>query len=1594
MKTHRLPILRTFLFAVLLLLAGLLFWSAPVHAEGSRELTAEGGDRPYTEWYDHKDAGVLRHQIVKVYAKAGETLYFGSSVTDNVNKQDIVMRYTGADDSGYEPFTTAPGQQGMELVYDTNTGDNAGYLMNREQEKAGPDIAGAGTGYKPLVFKVTETGNYEFEFHAWLDSGNRNNPRPLNVDSNDAWKANGQGDSTVAAWDVTVAKADGTQVPGRVFTHFLTLNMGNNGRSLESKVRVLTLDGFQYCVDMNGMDPFGFIFFANNRGLVVDDTNNSYYHSFYSDNPGQGVDIDTLINHDPSLQLNSPIVPDNGLDINDRIFFNTPDAELLESLGMAQEPDTSGTVSDFKFTGFKEGFGYVGEGGTFTFNAQNISSYELKIDLRNYQEKQADGSYKSVDHGIVTIGNACVDGLNSVSWDGRDADGSVLPAGRCDLTQVTLQARGGEVHLPLLDVENNPGGIIVERCNGTGTDAERHTIDYNNTTVPALNGADADQSAGVDSTDGAMKFSGNKGNRTILDVWVYYKIGDPGSLSTNLELIPRTDDTNGEIRGLVFYDSNKDGIYAKIDQDYPLPNVTVELLGPDGKTVIATTTTDISGGYVFTNVPFSEDAYRVQVVSPYPGMNACTTKDKTDAAKTNELQLDTVDPATPNVTNTDVGYYVPPETISIPVQKLWNDVGDTTARPGEIVVRLLKDGKPTLESLTLNAGNGWRGSFDNLLKFENGKAIQYTIAEVAVDGYTSQTQGDMTSGYTLVNTRVGKTSLSGTKTWKDDGGARPEVTLTLKAGGTPVAGAVPVWDKTGDVWTWSFDNLDKFDGNGRLITYTVEEAVPDGYKAEYDGNNITNIRFGTTEVTGQKIWQDGGQNNSQRPNITLTLKADGEVVKDAVPFWTYGESTWSYTFENLLKYNKEGQLITYTVEEAPMDGYTTTMNGNDITNTRTGVTSLEGKKIWQDDNDVDGKRPPEVTVQLMQSIDHGAPVPVDGKTAVIDEAAGWSYSFTDLPAYDSQGRGIIYTVAEKGVDPGDYSTSYDGTDIINTHPANPTIEVAGAKTWEDNNDAEGLRPESITVHLMKDGVEAASQTVTGPDWQYRFEGLEAGTADNPIHYTVKEDPIEHYTTSYDGANITNTRIPTITVSGTKTWKDGHSANRPYLDLILMANGVEQSDKTPEWSKQDDDVWTYEYRNLDKFDAEGKTITYTVTEAIPAGYGGYQDPENPFNFTNVRDEVTSLHGRKTWSDKNNQDGLRPESVTVQLMQSIGGAAATPVEGQTRVMSAENDWTYNFERIPGYDQNGDAIVYTVKEIDLPDGYSADYNGSNIVNVHPAREKIQITGTKTWGDDNDASGKRPGSVRVHLMANGVEIAAQTVYGPDWQYIFENLDKTGDDGSLVAYTVVEDPVPGYDTIYNGYNITNQCRDCSVPPEPKKLGSISGNVFYDDNWDKKWDHDTEAPVGNIVVTLYNEAGDKVGETFADSNGYYRFTDLEYGAYTVSVSDRGDGYVCTTENQQQKITLDAPEQEAADVGFAKKEPPVDPPVDPPVNPPVNPPTDPGTPDIVPPQSFEMPPQVPAASVNPNTGTRAAYAGVFGAVPLLAVTAVLRKVRRR
>ena len=73
-----------------------------------------------------------------------------------------------------------------------------------------------------------------------------------------------------------------------------------------------------------------------------------------------------------------------------------------------------------------------------------------------------------------------------------------------------------------------------------------------------------------------------------------------------------------------------------------------------------------------------------------------------------------------------------------------------------IVTMLMANGNAVSDkTLTLNAGNNWSGSFDNLDEYEGDIEIVYTIAEVEVpEGYESVITGDAETGFTVTNTYV------------------------------------------------------------------------------------------------------------------------------------------------------------------------------------------------------------------------------------------------------------------------------------------------------------------------------------------------------------------------------------------------------------------------------------------------------------------------------------------------------------------------------------------------------------------------------------------------------------------------------------------------------------------------------------------------------------------------------------------------------------------------------------------------------------------------------------------------------------------------
>lgn len=105
--------------------------------------------------------------------------------------------------------------------------------------------------------------------------------------------------------------------------------------------------------------------------------------------------------------------------------------------------------------------------------------------------------------------------------------------------------------------------------------------------------------------------------------------------------------------------------------------------------------------------------------------------------------------------------------------------------------------------------------------------------------------------------------------------------------------------------------------------------------------------------------------------------------------------------------------------------------------------TVSGTKVWDDNNNQDGKRAEDIKVRLMNGTTE-----VASKTVTPDASGNWNFSFADLPKYDDNGNEIAYTVKEDAV--AGYDTKITGdvkTGFVITNSHTPeTIDISGTKT--------------------------------------------------------------------------------------------------------------------------------------------------------------------------------------------------------------------------------------------------------------------------------------------------------------------------------------------------------------------------------------------------------------------------------------------------------------------------------------------------------------------------------------------------------------------
>lgn len=156
------------------------------------------------------------------------------------------------------------------------------------------------------------------------------------------------------------------------------------------------------------------------------------------------------------------------------------------------------------------------------------------------------------------------------------------------------------------------------------------------------------------------------------------------------------------------------------------------------------------------------------------------------------------------------------------------------------------------------------------------------------------------------------------------------------------------------------------------------------------------------------------------------------------------------------------------------------------------------KKVWDDGDNRDGKRPENIVVNLYAN---GV---ATGDSIVLNESNKWEGSFEHIPYTTPDGTKIRYSAVENEVD--DYTTDINAaettTKITNKYePERISLDVA--KNWV--NDTEENRPEYITVELYGNGKKITSKRMDKTtEWKCLFTDLYKNENGLPIRYTAKE----------------------------------------------------------------------------------------------------------------------------------------------------------------------------------------------------------------------------------------------------------------------------------------------------------------------------------------------------------------------------------------------------------------------------------------------------------------------------------------------------------
>ena len=401
--------------------------------------------------------------------------------------------------------------------------------------------------------------------------------------------------------------------------------------------------------------------------------------------------------------------------------------------------------------------------------------------------------------------------------------------------------------------------------------------------------------------------------------------------------------------------------------------------------------------------------------------------------------------------------------------------------------------------------------------------------------------------------------------------------------------------------------------------------------------------------------------------------------------------------------------------------------------------------------------------------------------AVKDDMAGIDETISEIPVGESRSVTGTYTVTQNDIDnkteiknvatAGDKSPEIDvpvekQPDILVNKDAT-AVKAKDAEGFTDITETTKVRADDVieyTIVVTNTGnttledikitdslnVKYDDKDVNAGNTVYTIESLEPGKyVEIKVYYTVTAEDVKTEgtinnvatATAKDGTHDDDNdnkvvKNPNTQVTATKAWENMDSDAAKANTLTSIKLQVKNGDTVvAEQEVTEKDNWTYTFRNLPVYDANGNKITYTIDEAVvsakdQAKLDLYEKSikngviTNTFKPERVT-EKTDVTMTKVWEDNNNTFNTRPDSIIL----TVNG-----IDYEVTGTKKADSWSRT-ENLPKYDAEGREISYTATEKTVPTGYEkVSEEGLTVTNR--ANELINKTAYKADANGNIGS------------------------------------------------------------------------------------------------------------------------------------------------------------------------------------------------------------------------------------------------------------------